>query len=401
VSGRAERYDVVVVGARVAGAATAMLLARAGLRVLVLDRGRPGADTVSTHALMRAGVLQLHRWGLLPRLQAAGTPPVRRTVFHYESGEDVRITLKPSAGVDALYAPRRTLLDALLVDAAARAGAEVSFGATVTGLLHEAGGVAGVRVEMPGRAATPVLIRTPLTVGADGLRSVVATAAGARTTRNGTSSGAILYRYVPDLEADGYEWFYGRRTAAGFIPTNNNELCVFAACAADRLRGMSGTADRRFSDLLRTASPTAAERVADAGSASRLRGFGGAPAHLRQAWGPGWALVGDAGWFKDPLSTHGMTDALRDAELLARAVAHTSPGRQRAAALAAYERLRDQLSLPLLEATERLAGYAWDETEVRGDLRRLSSAMTDEVEALVALDALDVSTPGRAPSIVA
>jgi flavin-dependent dehydrogenase len=164
---------------------------------------------------------------------------------------------------------------------------------------------------------------------------------------------------------------------------------------------MSGTADQRFTDLLRTASPTAAQRVADAGSASRVRGFAGAPAHLRQAWGPGWALVGDAGWFKDPLSTHGMTDALRDAELLARAVARTCPGRQRAAALAAYERLRDQLSLPLLEATERLAGYAWDETEVRGDLRRLSSAMTDEVEALVALDALDVSTPGRAPSIVA
>ena len=111
------RHDVVVVGARAAGAATAMLLARSGLDVLVVDRSRYGADTLSTHALMRGGVIQLHRWGLLDEVVAAGTPAVRRTTFTY-AGDEVTVTIKPSHGVDALYAPRRTVLDPILVDAA-------------------------------------------------------------------------------------------------------------------------------------------------------------------------------------------------------------------------------------------------------------------------------------------
>src|SRR6516225_11767989 len=95
-------YDVLVVGARCAGAATAMLMARKGLRVLAIDRGRYGTDTISTHALMRGGVLQLHRWGVLPRLQEAGTPPVRETTFHY-GDETITVAIKTSGGVDARY----------------------------------------------------------------------------------------------------------------------------------------------------------------------------------------------------------------------------------------------------------------------------------------------------------
>ena len=141
------RWDVIVVGARVAGAATAMLLARAGLRVLCVDRSRYGGDTVSTHALMRGGVLQLQRWGVLDAVADAGTPPVRRTVFHY-GAESVVVSIRPSAGVDALYAPRRTVIDALLVDAAQRAGATVEFGATVAGLHRDGDGqVTGVVID--------------------------------------------------------------------------------------------------------------------------------------------------------------------------------------------------------------------------------------------------------------
>ena len=115
-------HDVIVVGARAAGAATAMLLAREGLDVLVVDRSRYGSDTLSTHALMRAGVVQLHRWGLLDEVIAAATPAVHTTTFRF-ADEEVRITIKPSHGVDALYAPRRTVLDPILVDAATAAGA--------------------------------------------------------------------------------------------------------------------------------------------------------------------------------------------------------------------------------------------------------------------------------------
>src|SRR5262245_29541092 len=117
-----DRYDVIVVGARCAGAATAMLLARYGMSVLLFDRERRGADTLSTLALMRAGVLQLHRWGLLDQVRAAGAAAIRTTSFAY-GDEVISVPIKDRNGVDALYAPRRTTLDVLLADAAATAGA--------------------------------------------------------------------------------------------------------------------------------------------------------------------------------------------------------------------------------------------------------------------------------------
>src|SRR5690242_1391028 len=112
-----ESFDVVVVGARLAGAATAMLLARRGIRVVLVERSAVLGDTVSTHAFMRAGVLQLHRWGLLDRVRAAGTPPVQQTTFTYPDSV-VRIDIEPADGVDALYAPRRTVVDRILLEAA-------------------------------------------------------------------------------------------------------------------------------------------------------------------------------------------------------------------------------------------------------------------------------------------
>ncbi|MDX1390643.1 MAG: FAD-dependent monooxygenase, partial [Acidobacteriota bacterium] len=121
------KYDAVVVGARVAGASTAMLLAQSGLKVLVVERGRYGSDTLSTLALMRGGVLQLARWGVLDAVREAGTPPIHATSFHY--GDDVvEVAIKPRDGVDALYSPRRTVLDRLLADAAVEAGAEIRYG---------------------------------------------------------------------------------------------------------------------------------------------------------------------------------------------------------------------------------------------------------------------------------
>ena len=169
---RPNRWDAIVVGGRVAGASTAMLLARDGMRVLLLDRARRGSDTLSTHALMRGGVLQLHRWALLEPLRIAGTPPVRRTTFHY-GDETVPVSIKPLAGVDALYAPRRPLLDGVLADAAERAGAELRFGATVSDLVRDDDGrVSGVVVAERGGSAR--VERARLVVGADGRASAVA-----------------------------------------------------------------------------------------------------------------------------------------------------------------------------------------------------------------------------------
>jgi 2-polyprenyl-6-methoxyphenol hydroxylase-like FAD-dependent oxidoreductase len=387
------RYDVVVVGGRIAGASTALLLARAGANVVLVDRGRHGSDTVSTHGLMRAGVLQLLRWGVLPEVIAAGTPPVRDVIFHYADAEPVRVTLRPSAGVDALYAPRRHLIDRLLVDAAAAAGAEVLHETTATELLRDTTGrVTGVRVL--GRRGNAAELHASFTVGADGLRSTVAEGAAAPVVRQGMTEGAVLYRYFEDLPAEGYEWAYGDRAAAGLIPTND-ATCVFVATTPARLRRLRRDgSEQAFRTVLATAAPTFVDRVAAATPASSLRGWAGARGFLRRCWGPGWALVGDAGYFKDPITTHGMSDAMRDAELLADALLAALSGSPEATTLASYERTRDSLSSQLFAVTEAVAGFDWDLDRVRLLLREVSSAMADEVDHLQAL-------PERRTSVVA
>ncbi len=387
-------HDVIIVGARCAGSAAAMLLARRGLRVLVLDRARYGSDTVSTHALMRGGVLQLQRWGLLDEIVAAGTPPVTRVVFHYPD-ETTPISLKPAAGVRALYAPRRTVLDRVLADAAIAAGADVRFGVTVTGLLRDdTGRVTGVA----GNDADDrrLFASAPLTVGADGIRSLVAREAGAPVIRTARSNGtAVLYGYWDDLPVDGYEWLYAPGAGAGLIPTNDGQTGVFVGTTPTKMKAArrAETAQHAFSTLLETVSPAAAERVSAARAPQRLRGFAGMPGYLRQSWGPGWALVGDAAYFEDPLSTHGITDALRDAELLAEAAGEIHGGTAtEATALAGYQTARDELGGRLFDTVEAIASFAWTVPELRRLLLEASSAMSEQVEALQSFDQHDRST---------
>ncbi len=379
------RVDVVVVGGRVAGASTALLLARAGLSVALVDRGRRGSDTLSTHALMRAGVLQLSRWGVLDALVAAGTPAVRRTVFHHADGEDLAVAIRPRAGVDALDAPRRHLLDRLLVEAAEDAGARVLHEATVTSLRRDAtgrvGGVGG-RTAGGGRGA-PAPDRT---VGADGLRARGATEVGATTTWRGRTSSAVLYRYVEDPGADAYEWTYGVGAAAGVIPTNGGASCLFVSTTPARMRRLRRLGvERALAELLAAAGPAAVERAQGLRPLSGVRGWAGEPGFVRRSWGPGWALVGDAGFFKDPITSHGITDALRDADLLATGVLAVHGGVPEQAALGAYQRTRDRLARDLVTTTEQVAAYDWDAAGIRTLLHRVSAAMADEVEHLEAL----------------
>ncbi|HXV76808.1 MAG TPA: FAD-dependent monooxygenase, partial [Candidatus Polarisedimenticolaceae bacterium] len=229
---RSRDYDAVIVGARCAGAATAMLLARRGLRVLAIDRASYGRDTLSTNALMRGGVLQLGRWGLLGAVEAAGTPAVRHTAFHY-GDEVIDIAIKPRDGIDALYAPRRTVLDALLVDAAREAGATVRFGARFRELLHDAGGrVRAVVIENADGTIDTVGCR--IAVGADGVRSTVARAVGAGRYRVARHATGVVYGYFHGLELDGYHWYYRALVSAGAIRTNDDLTCVFASVPANR-----------------------------------------------------------------------------------------------------------------------------------------------------------------------
>ncbi len=380
--------DVVVVGARVAGAATAMLLARAGLSVMLLDRERPGADTLSTHALMRGGVLQLQRWGLLERIVAAGTPPITGTSFHY-TDSDIDVAIKSSAGVDALYAPRRTVLDPVLVSAAAAAGVDVRFGRRVVAVSDDQGRAAGVVVRDAQGVHHPIGAR--LVIGADGRHSTIARLVGAATTHRVHHTSAFTYGYFRGLSANGYEWAYRPEGTAGFIPTNDHLTCVFAGHTPSRI-GRGGSAV--LQDVVAQASSGMGRRLRAATLASPVRTFTGEPGRLLRPWGPGWALVGDAGSWKDPISAHGLTDALRDAELLARAVLGDLDGR--AHAFRGYELVRNRLTVPMLEGSDEIAAMRWDDARIVELLRGLNSAMADELATILDLDADEAAPLHRA-----
>jgi 2-polyprenyl-6-methoxyphenol hydroxylase-like FAD-dependent oxidoreductase len=376
-------YDVAVVGARAAGAATACLLARSGLRVVLVDRARYGADTLSTHALMRGGVLQLSRWGLLDEVIAAGTPPVRRTTFRY-ANTVVPIPIKSSHGVDALYAPRRTVLDPIFVDAAVAAGVDVRFGIAVTD-VECAGHGAVTGIVGRTRDGQPFRARARIVVGADGIRSTIAERVGAPVERIGTSAAAVTYGYWSGLATDGYEWNFRPDAASGVIPTNDGQVCVFASASPRRI-GRGGL--EPLVRIVAESSPDLAARLAAATPPSALRTFTGQPGHVRRSWGRGWALVGDAGYFKDPLSAHGLTDALRDAELLARGIiAVVVDGAAEDDALAGYQATRDALSAALFDVMDVIAGHRWTDDEIADLLLQLSAAMADEVDTLAALPA--------------
>ena len=391
--GQDAEYDVVVVGARVAGASTAMLLARAGVRVLLLDRGRPGSETLSTHALMRAGVLQLTRWGLVDEVVAAGTPAVRTVTFRVAGADPMKVTLRPAVGVEALYAPRRRILDRILIEAAGRAGADVRHRTAVTGLVQEDGGRVGGVVTHDG-----TVYRGRYVVGADGIRSSVAAAIQAPLQVQGAHASALRYTYLSGLHDRGYEWCYGGGAAAGLVPTNDRQHCVFVATSPDRLRALAAgrTPDELFATLLQRAVPDRAARILRARRVERFHGWAGQPGFLRRPWGPGWALVGDAGYYKDPITSHGITDALRDAELLARALLEClgdSPERE---VMHRYHRRRDLLAAPMLAAAEDLASYSWTDAGVQPLLRRVSAAMTQDVDVLESLPPLIAPLPAAA-----
>src|SRR5262245_41092795 len=225
-------YDVIVVGARCAGAATAMLLASAGLSVLAVDRQPYGSDTLSTHALMRPAVMQLSRWGLLEPLIGSGAPVIGSTTFHYDRHE-VAVSIRPEPGIPGLIAPRRTVLDRVLVDAARAAGATVRHDSPVHDLAFDQyGRVRGILLkDSAGRARR---IDADCVVGADGLGSFVARKAGARTLAEGRCSVAHVFGYAVAPRYSGYHWYFGPKVSGAVIPTNDGLACIVASVPTGR-----------------------------------------------------------------------------------------------------------------------------------------------------------------------
>lgn len=376
-----DRYDVVIAGARCAGSATAMLLARAGLKVLVVDPARPGSDTLSTHALMRGAVVQLQRWGLLDRVKTSGAPPIHATSFHYggRSGapEVIRIPISSRDGVDALYGPRRTELDPILQKAATEAGATVLAEVAVANLVMDRGRVRGVALSTPTRGSRTVA--ADLVIGADGVRSKVARLVGADIRIAARHTAATVYGYWPDPGIDGYVWTYRPGISVGAIPTHGGRVCVFTAMPVERFAAERGRGNPALhQQLLAEGAPELVDLLGGSGpDAGSLRAFAGIPGFLRRSAGPGWALVGDAGYFRDPITAHGITDAFRDAELLARAVTAGTGD-----ALLGYVETRDDLVRGFLEVTDRIASFGWDIDEVKELHLELSRSMKRQVAFL-------------------
>jgi 2-polyprenyl-6-methoxyphenol hydroxylase-like FAD-dependent oxidoreductase len=358
-SPNSSRRDVVVVGGRVAGAATAMLLARLGHDVVVVDQATFPSDTVSTHSIARSGMVQLRRWGLLEEVLDSGAPALRQVTFN-AGGESLCRVVKERSGVDFLVAPRRYVLDTILATAAERAGAEVRTGVTVTGLRRDASGrVAGVLGH--DLAGDPVELAARYVVGADGLHSRVAALAGAPIDEAGPAGGAGQYAYYDGIGWGGLEFFVADRSFAGVFPTHHGQACIWVctpSADARAVRRRAGSREEAFGELLERSAPELAERLRRASRTSPVQGVLRQPNQLRRASGPGWALVGDAGYYRDLITAYGISDAFRDAELLATALDLTlTGGAEGAAALAGYQRQRDQALREVFELTCRLAAY--------------------------------------------
>lgn len=365
------RYDVIVVGARVAGATTAMLLARQGLRVLAVDRARFPSDTLSTHQVQLPGVARLHRWGLLDRVRAAGTPAAHR--IRLDVGHAVLDgQFSPYQGVDAIYSPRRTFLDALLVEAARAAGAEVREGFVVDRVVGDGDRVTGIRGFERGHS--PVTEVAHLVVGADGKHSRVAEAVGARRYRERAARSFGCYTYWSGVPLSGGELYHRAGRAVAAFPTNDGLTMVYAAAPKAEFADFRADVDTHYRKTLDLCGDLG-DRVRDGVRAERFRAAPDLPNLFRVPCGPGWALVGDAGVVMDPVTAQGIANAFRDAELLAEAVAGGIDGgpTHLDRALSAYWRQRDEAVRPMYDLTVRLAGLA----PLRRMERRLLASIAD------------------------
>jgi 2-polyprenyl-6-methoxyphenol hydroxylase-like FAD-dependent oxidoreductase len=377
-------YDAIIVGARCAGSPTAMLLARRGYRVLVVDRATFPSDTLSSHIVQPTGVAALARWGLLDRLVATGCPPIRK--FSFDFGP-VTISGAPGKGdFPAAYCPRRTVLDKLLVDAAAEAGAEVREGYTVRDLLVENGRVAGIKGSS--KDGRTVADRGRVVIGADGWHSAVAEAVHPEKYLSVGPLSAAYYSYWSNLPV-GEQAEIHIRPGRGFgaAPTHEGLTLIIGGWPFTEFAANKDDVEGNFTKML-MAVPEFADRLRGAKREAR---FAGAtlPNYFNKPYGPGWALVGDAGYIKDSITAQGIADAFLDAERVTAALDDFFSGKRSFdEAMGEYQQARDQHAMPMYQFTCQSATLAPPPPE----MQQLIGAIHGNQEAMDAFAQMNTGT---------
>ena len=347
-------YDAIVVGARCAGAPTAMLLARRGHKVLLVDRSKFPSDVLhSTLLIHQPGVQLLKDWGLLDQVIATGCPPLR--TWHVELGPLVFKGSPPPAegGQAESYAPRRYLLDKILADAAVAAGAEFRDGVAVEEIVKDGDRVTGIR--MRGGDSAPVTEHARIVIGAEGINSMVAAQTGAPEERVKEARLSACYTYfsgVPMVEGAQVEIYVGVHRAVFGWPTNDGKVLFGVNWQAHELEGMKQDLEHNYFALVESLSPDLHRRLR-AGTREDNFITGRLPrCFFRRPYGPGWALVGDAGAAYEYSTAQGITNALRQAQLASDAIHEGLAGKRPIEeALADFERVRNDVELPYYDFT--------------------------------------------------
>jgi len=364
-----------------------MLLARKNYRVLLLDKATFPSDTMSTHLVHPPGVAALKRWGLLERLEATGCPPVETYSFDF-GPLTISGSPQPIDGVARAYCPRRTVLDQLLVDGAVEAGAELREGFTVDEILAREGTVTGIRGHAKG--GTAVTERARVVIGADGRHSLMAKAVQPEQYDERRSHLAMYYAYWSGLPVDGFETTIRAENRRGWAatPTHDDLTVLPFGWPVEEFHVNRKDIEGNFFATMDLA-PEFAERLRAAKRQSKFIGSAELPGYFRKPFGPGWALLGDAGYHKNPITAMGINDAFRDAELVAGALDDAfSRRRSYEEGMSDYQQARDREALPVYEFTDDFARLQPPPPE----MQQLLGAMPGNQEAMDGFISVQAST---------
>jgi 2-polyprenyl-6-methoxyphenol hydroxylase-like FAD-dependent oxidoreductase len=368
-------YDAIIVGARCAGSPTAMLLARKGYRVLLVDKASFPSDTISTHIVWPHGAEIVNRWGLLDRLAATNCPPIALNMTFDVGPFALKGGVTDANGGRGGFCPRRTVLDKLLVDAAVESGAELREGFTVEGLVWAEDRVVGLRGHS--RNVGSVEERSRIVIGADGVHSFVAKAVKAPEYDVKPPFVTFYYSYYSGFDAEDVEQYVRDRQGAACFPTNDGLTLIAAVWPSRRFQEIRSDIEGHVRKV-HESTPSVADRLRRARREDRWVGTAGVPNYFRKPYGPGWALVGDAGYGKDPITAQGICDAFIDAENLSEALDAVFSGRRPFdEALAEHQSRRDQRARPMYDFTCQLATLA----PPPSPMRQLFAALRDNREA--------------------